>query len=90
MAYRVEFANGAQRDLNKLDKQVAHRILVFLNERLAILDDPRSLGEPLKGSRLGELWKYRVGDWRIIADLQDDLLRVLVLQVGHRREIYRS
>ncbi len=90
MAYKVELTDGAQRDLKKLDRQVARRILVFLNERVSALDDPRSLGESLKGPQLGELWKYRVGDWRIIANLQDDVLRVLVLQVGHRREIYRS
>ncbi|MGH3427579.1 MAG: type II toxin-antitoxin system RelE family toxin [Mycobacteriales bacterium] len=53
------------------------------------MDDPRSLGEPLKGSRLGDLWKYRVGDWRVIAEIQDESVCVLILQVGHRREIYR-
>ena len=54
------------------------------------LDDPRSIGEALKGSKLGELWKYRVGDYRIIADIEDGVMRVLVLKVGNRREVYRG
>ncbi|HEX3731390.1 MAG TPA: type II toxin-antitoxin system RelE/ParE family toxin [Mycobacteriales bacterium] len=89
MAYKVELVEEMQRDLAKLDRQVARRILTFLNERVATLDDPRSLGEPLKGSRLGDLWKYRVGDWRVIAEIQDESVCVLILQIGHRREIYR-
>ncbi|MDP3230934.1 MAG: type II toxin-antitoxin system RelE/ParE family toxin, partial [Acidovorax sp.] len=53
------------------------------------LDDPRSIGEALKGSKLGNLWKYRVGDYRVISDIQDGALRVLVVRVGNRREVYR-
>ena len=89
MAWRVEFDDGAKRDLEKLDKPIALRITMFLRERVGQLDDPRSIGEALKGSRLGDFWRYRVGDYRIICDLQNQRLLVLVLRVGHRREIYR-
>lgn len=89
MAWRIEFDPGALRELGKLDQQVARRILAFLRERLAPLDDPRSLGEALKGSELGTFWKYRVGDYRLVASIEDHALRILVVRVGNRREVYR-
>ena len=89
MAYSVELSESADRELDKLDAQQAKRILKFLHERVAKLDDPRSIGEALHGSRLGEFWKYRVGDYRLICKIEDDRLIVLVLRVGHRKEIYR-
>ena len=87
MAWQVEFEEAALKDLAKLDKQVARRIIAFLRERVS--NDPRSVGEALKGSKLGAFWKYRVGDYRIVASIEDDALRVLVVRVGHRREVYR-
>jgi mRNA interferase RelE/StbE len=89
MAYNVELSESADRELSKLDVQQAKRILKFLQERVAKLDDPRSIGEALHGSRLGEFWEYRVGDHRLISKIEDDRLVVLVLRVGHRKEIYR-
>lgn len=89
MAWAVEFDPDAVKDLKKLDKQVQARILEFLRQRLARLDNPRELGEALAGSKLGNYWKYRVGDWRIICDLQDQRIVVRVLRVGNRREVYR-
>ena len=89
MAYSVELSESADRELSKLDAQQRKRILKFLHERVAKLDDPRSVGEALHGSQLGEFWKYRVGDYRLIAKIEDDRLVVLVLRVGHRKEIYR-
>jgi len=89
LAWRIEFEDAALKELAKLDKQVARRILVFLRERVAGLEDPRSVGEALKGSKLGEFWKYRVGDYRIITNIEDGVLRILVLKVGNRREVYR-
>ena len=89
MAWAVEFDPDAVKDLKKLDRQVQARILEFLRDRLAHLDSPRELGEPLAGSKLGNYWKYRVGDWRIICDLQDRRIVVRVLRVGNRREVYR-
>ncbi|MFI5096362.1 MAG: type II toxin-antitoxin system RelE/ParE family toxin [Candidatus Acidiferrales bacterium] len=89
MAYSVELAVGVDRELDKLDAPVRKRILKFLNDRVARLEDPRSIGQALRGSRLGEFWKYRVGDYRLICKIEDDRLLVLVLRLGHRREIYR-
>ena len=89
MTWRIEFAPGAAKELGKLDPPVSRRILAFLNERVGRLDDPRMLGEALKGGRLGELWKYRVGDYRVICALDDGVLKILVVRVGNRREAYR-
>ena len=89
MAWAVEFDPDAIKDLKKLDKQVQARILEFLRERLAPLNNPRELGEAPAGSKLGNYWKYRVGDWRMICDLQDQRIVVRVLRVGNRREVYR-
>lgn len=89
MAWRIEFDDAAKRDLAKLDRQTAKRLTAFLRERVAKLDDPRSIGEALTGTRLGSLWKYRVGDYRIIASIEDSALRIFVVRVGNRREVYR-
>lgn len=89
MAWRLELDPAAERDLDKLDPQIARRILSFLHGRLAQLDDPRSIGEALSGSKLGAFWKYRVGDYRIISSIEDGALRILVVRVGNRREVYR-
>jgi mRNA interferase RelE/StbE len=89
MAWSIEFHRKAVRELDHLDPQVARRILHFLHERVAPLEDPRSIGEALKGSELGEFWKYRVGDYRIIASIEDHLLRSLIVRIGNRREVYR-
>ena len=89
MVWRVELADSAAKQLRKLDPQVAKRILGFLCDRVATLDDPRSIGEALRGKELGDFWKYRVGDWRIIADLEDGVLLITVIRIGNRRDIYR-
>lgn len=89
MAWKVELDSAAERDLDKLDPQMARRILAFLHGRIAPLDDPRSIGEALRGSKLGDFWKYRVGDYRIVASIEDGALRVLVVKIGNRREVYR-
>jgi mRNA interferase RelE/StbE len=90
MAWKIEFDKAAEQDLDKLDPQVARRILAFLHGRVAVLDDPRSIGDALKGSKLGDFWKYRVGDYRIISTIEDDVLRVLVVKIGNRRNIYKK
>ena len=89
MAWKVELERNAERDLDKLDPQVARRILKFLHERVTKLNDPRSMGAALRGSRLGEFWKYRVGDYRIICSIEDSAVRILVVEIGNRREVYR-
>lgn len=89
MAWRIEFAESAAKQLRKLDPQVAKRILAYLRDRIAPLEDPRSLGEALRGKDLGDFWKYRVGDWRIIADVEDGVMLITVIRLGNRREVYR-
>jgi mRNA interferase RelE/StbE len=88
VAWRIEFDPAAAKELYKLGAVPARRILGFLSTRLSKLEDPRSVGEALKG-RLGQLWKYRIGDYRIIADIQDHVLIILIVRVGHRREVYK-
>ena len=87
MAWTIKILEPAQRTLGKLDLPVARRITTFLYARLAQLDNPRSLGTALQGQ--DKLWRYRVGGYRIICSLEDKRLLVLVLKVGHRREVYR-
>ncbi len=89
MAWRIEFDPAAARELSRLDPPTAKRILRFLRERVAPAANPRALGAALKGARLGAFWKNRVGDYRLIARIEDRDLLVLVLRVGNRRDIYR-
>lgn len=88
MAWTVEYADTAREQLRKLDRQVARRIVDFMDERVAGSENPRNTGKALSGP-LGGFWRYRVGDCRVICDIQDGKLKVLVVQIGNRREIYR-
>lgn len=88
MAWTIDYTQTALNQLRKLDKQSARRILDFMDERVAQRDDPRSTGKALTGP-LGGLWRYRVGDFRVICEIQDGALRVLVVELGNRREVYR-
>lgn len=88
MAWRIDLTETATKQLLKLDKVEAKRVTTFLRQRLAALDDPRGTGKALTGP-LGDLWRYRVGDYRIICEIQDEVLRVLVVKIGNRREVYR-
>lgn len=90
MAWKIEFDPSAERELSKLDPPIARRILGFLRDRLATLDDPRSVGEALKGSKLGAFWKYRIGDYRVIASIEDNEVRILVVRIGNRRNVYKG
>ena len=89
MAWKIELDPLAEKELDKLDPQIARRILSFLHQRLAIQVDPRMLGEALKGSHLSEFWKYRVGSYRIIASIKDSEIKILVVRIGDRKEVYR-
>ena len=89
MAWLIKIEAGAKKDMAKLDRPVAKRVVSFLRDRLEKLDDPRSIGEALHGKKFGEFWKYRVGDIRIIARIEDMELIVLVVRVGHRKSIYK-
>jgi mRNA interferase RelE/StbE len=85
--WRIEFDRDAARDLRKLDVQAQRRILRFLRERIATEEDPRRFGHALSRDLKG-LWRYRVGYYRIVAAIEDDRFVVLVVTVGHRREVY--
>lgn len=89
MAWIVELDPAVEKELDKFDPQQAKRILKFLFERVAHLDDPRSIGEALHGSKFGTLWKYRIGDYRLISSIEDNVSRILVVKVGDRKEVYR-
>jgi mRNA interferase RelE/StbE len=90
LAWTIKYTESSLRQLNRLDKSVAQRILDYTDERIALLADPRAAGKNLVGPRLGSYWRYRVGDTRVICDIQDHVLVILVVEVGHRREVYRT
>ncbi len=86
MAWKIEFAESAAKTLGKLDRPVAQRIVRFLKER--VVSDPKAVGEALKGN-LAPLWRYRVGDYRIICDMVDETVTVTVVKIGYRKEVYK-
>ena len=88
MTYHVEFTAPALRELRKLDKSTAALILGWVRKNLEGCDDPRQYGKALTADRRGQ-WRYRIGDYRLLASIQDDAVLILVLHVGHRREVYR-
>jgi mRNA interferase RelE/StbE len=88
LAWSVEFQLTARKQLAKLNKNVQVRIVDFFRYRVAVAENPRRLGKPLKGDK-GEVWRYRIGDYRAICRIEDARIVVLVLQLGHRKEIYR-
>ena len=90
MAWKIELTKEVAKKIRKLDKPVAKRLTQFLHERVSTLNNPRDIGEALTGSKLGEFWKYRVGDYRIICKIEDKEITILVLQIGHRKSIYNN
>jgi mRNA interferase RelE/StbE len=88
LAWAVNYTQTARNQLKKLDKPVARRIIDFLDHRIAKQEDPRTLGKALTGP-LGTLWRYRIGDYRVICDIQHQAVAILVVRIGHRREVYR-
>lgn len=89
MAWTINYTESARRLLRKLDKKMALRILDFMDERIAAQENPRNTGKALTGTMLGAYWRYRIGDYRIICDIQDGALCILVIEIGNRREVYR-
>jgi mRNA interferase RelE/StbE len=88
LAWAVEFHPDAAKELKKLDRAVAARLVKTLETRIAPLDDPRSVGAPLKGEHEG-YWRWRIGDYRVVARIEDERITILVIRVAHRREVYR-
>lgn len=89
MAWAINYTESALRKLRKLDKSIALRVVDYMDHRIAILDDPRKLGKHLVGPKLGTYWRYRVGDIRVIFNIQESEMCVLVIEIGYRREVYR-
>jgi len=84
----IEITRTATKQITRLDRQAQKSIQRFLRERLTPADDPRQWGKPLHGEKRG-LWRYRVGDYRLICDIQDEKIIILVLELGHRKDVYR-
>ena len=90
MVWRIEVSDAAKKHLAKMGRVEAKRITTYLRTRIALMDNPRQLGEALQGARLGGLWRYRVGDYRILVEIKDEIVTVIVIGVGHRGEVYRQ
>ncbi len=88
MAWAIEFLPEAAKDLKKLDRTVAARIISTLEDRIAVLDNPREIGSALTGDHAG-YWRWRIGDYRVVSRIEDARIKVLVVRVAHRREVYR-
>ncbi|MFC1844718.1 type II toxin-antitoxin system RelE/ParE family toxin [Thermodesulfobacteriota bacterium] len=87
MAWRIEITETAKKQLDKLDRQAQKEILRYLREKIGTDEDPRRFGAPLRHELTGR-WKYRIGSYRLICDIQDTKILVLVLMIGHRNKIY--
>jgi mRNA interferase RelE/StbE len=88
LVWRIEFDPRAAKELSKFDRPIQQRILKVLREKIATLDDPRSIGEALRGEELGRFWKYRIGDYRVICDIRDAEIVILVVRIGARKAVY--
>lgn len=88
MAWAIEFLPEAAKELRKLDRTAAARIVKTLEQRIAVLDDPRTIGSALTGDHAG-YWRWRIGDYRVVARIEDERIVILVVRVAHRREVYR-
>lgn len=89
MVWTINYLKSVQKELKKTDKNARERIREFLETKVANLENPRDLGKPLKGDK-SEFWRYRVGEYRIICSIQDNSLTVLVVRIGHRKDVYRQ
>lgn len=86
--WQIEITRTATKQITKLDRQAQKAILKFLRGRLSTAENPRQWGSALQGDKRG-LWRYHVGDYRLICDIQDEKVIVLVLEVAHRKDVYR-
>ena len=89
MVWIIKYTESSTQQLKKLDKQTALRVLDYMDQRVAVLDDPRLLGKNLKGPKIGEYWRYRVGDIRVICNIVDGKMIILVIELGNLPEVYR-
>ena len=89
MTYHVEFAKTALKEIKKLDKYTASLIIGWIEKNIEGCENPRVHGKGLVGNRSGQ-WRYRVGDYRLIVLIKDEVLTILVVGVGHRKEVYKN
>lgn len=87
MGWTIEYSDTARAQLRRLGREMSRRVVDYMDERIATQDNPRSLGRALTGP-MSELWRYRVGNCRVVCDIQDDVLVVLVVRVGRRDSVY--
>lgn len=90
MSWKIEFGASAAKELKKLGQQDARRIIDFLRKQVLVAEHPRAVGEPLRGPQFGRFWKYRVGHFRVITEIEDSVLVIFVLRVGHRSKVYKT
>ena len=88
MSWRIEYLKSARKDIQKIDPQTRQQIRDYLEQRVATLDNPRQLGKAPKGP-LSALWRYRVGNYRLVCEIHDEVLVVLVVRIGHRKKVYK-
>jgi mRNA interferase RelE/StbE len=88
LSWTIEYTKTAATQLRKLDRPIAKRIIDYLDAKISGLENPRSRGKSLSGP-LGELWRYRIGDYRVICEIQNNIMRILVIEVGHRKQVYK-
>ena len=88
MAWTIEITRTAEKQITRVHRPAQQAIVNFLRERLSATENPRQWGRPLQGEKRG-LWRYRVGDYRLVCDIKDTQITVMVLQVGHRKDVYR-
>jgi mRNA interferase RelE/StbE len=88
LTWQIDYISTALKQPTKFDKPAAKLIVDFMDERVAVMQDPRDTGKALTGAMLGAYWRYRVGDYRVICDIQDSVLCVLAIEIGYRKEVY--
>jgi mRNA interferase RelE/StbE len=89
LVWKVDFSSTARKQLKSLDKQISRRILKWLDERILSGVNPRLWGKQLQGDELGDMWRYRVGEYRILCVIRDNIVTVEVVYVGHRKDVYK-
>ena len=87
MKYSVEYTRTAVKQLKKMDKKIVALILTLVEEKLVACENPRSIGKALRGN-LNDIWRYRVGDYRIIAKIEDEIVVIIIVEIGHRKDMY--
>ena len=88
MTWKIEFDAGVEKDLKKLGHPAQKKILKYIKEKIMTSGNPRLLGKPLSG-KLSDIWRYRIGDYRLLAKVEDEKFVILVIHVGHRKDVYR-